>query len=190
MATKRSTKVADTRGTTNLDVPVTGERTLDEMESLLRDAAAELGMYCSHITVLGTRRYPGNRHWHFERDPGETGCLDVTYWPTGPSMWISMRTIEPAWVHEAGRELGAALTRRLTEPPDPIPSSRHGPWLTDPVDAAHGDLHERGHDRARQGRRVRRGDHDPADEPVVAPMTDEIAEGFEVGAAGLRSLHG
>ncbi|MFW2334357.1 hypothetical protein [Ilumatobacter sp.] len=117
MATTRRADVASTDRTTNLDVPVTGERTLDEMESLLLGVASDLGMYCSHVTVLGTRRYPGNRHWHFKQDPRATGCLDVTYWPAGPAMWISMRTNEPAWVHESGRRLGPSLERRLAEAP-------------------------------------------------------------------------
>jgi len=119
VAATKPARVASTDQTTNLDVPVSGDRTLDEMESLLLDLASDLGMYCSHVTVLGTRRYPGNRHWHFKQDPGATGCLDVTYWPAGPSMWVSMRNNEPAWVRESGRQLGSALVRRLAAPSSP-----------------------------------------------------------------------
>jgi hypothetical protein len=112
MATTKNAKVASTDKTTNLDVTVTGELSLEEMEAVLLEVATDLGMYFSHITVLGTRQYPGNRHWHLKQDPRAKGCLDVTYWPAGSSMWISMRNYEPEWVHECGRQLGAELQRR------------------------------------------------------------------------------
>lgn len=102
--------VKSTDKTTNLEVKVTGELSLDEMEDVLRDAASAQGMYISHVTKLGAKRYPGNRHWHLKQDPATTGCLDVTYWPAGPLMWISMRNYEPAWVHDAGRRLAPALS--------------------------------------------------------------------------------
>ena len=99
--------------TTNLDVPVSGDLSLDEMEAVLLDAATELGMSFSHITKLGTKRYPGNRHWHLKRSRDEPGCLDVTYWPAGPLLWVSIRQYEPGWVHDLGRRLVPALASRL-----------------------------------------------------------------------------
>ncbi len=113
MIEARHAKVTSTDKTTNLDVPVTGDLTLDEMEAVLLDSATELGLYFSRITVLGTKQYPGNRHWHLKQGPGQRGCLDVTYWPAGPLMWISMRNYEPAWVHEYGSRLGSELKRRF-----------------------------------------------------------------------------
>ncbi len=114
MAATKKAKVASTDKTTNLEVPVSGELSLDEMESILLETATDLGMYFSRITVLGTRQYPGNRHWHLKQDPRTKGCLDVTYWPAGSSMWISMRNYEPEWVHESGYRLRDQLQRRLT----------------------------------------------------------------------------
>ena len=110
---QRPKRIVSTDRTTNVEVDVTGEQSLDAMESLLVDAASGLGMYVSHVTVLGTRRYPGNRHWHLKQDPRARGCLDVTYWPDGPQLWISMRTSEPDWVHESGAQLAFDLARRL-----------------------------------------------------------------------------
>ena len=103
----------DTDKTTNLNVVLAGNPSLHEMESILGEAAKELGMEISHITTLGTKRYPGNRHWHLKRTPKERGCLDVTYWPAGQLMWISIRHYEPAWVHELGQELVPVLERLL-----------------------------------------------------------------------------
>jgi hypothetical protein len=113
MGNAKRKKIASTDKTTNLDIPVTGELSLDEMESVLGDVATDLGLHFSHITVLGTRRYPRNRHWHLKQDPRTKGCLDVTYWPEGSLMWISMRNYEPEWVHKSGRQLGAELQLHL-----------------------------------------------------------------------------
>ncbi len=116
MGVAKRAKVASTEKTTNLEIAVTDDLSLDEMESVLLEVATNLGMYFSHITVLGARRYPGNRHWHLKQDPRTKGCLDVTYWPGGPLMWVSMRHYEPEWVHESGRRLGSELERRLAKP--------------------------------------------------------------------------
>lgn len=113
MATRKRPKVPDTDKTTNLDVEVTGELSLDEMEAVLGQAMKGLGLDFSRVTTLGTIRFPGNRHWHLKQNPRERGCLDVTYWPAGPLLWISIRHYEPAWVHELGAQLGPALERRL-----------------------------------------------------------------------------
>ena len=75
--------------------------------------AGEMGLRISHVTVLGRKRYPGNRHWHLTEDPPTRGCLDITYWPEGPLMWVSIRHSEPTWVQRAGRELGPALAAKL-----------------------------------------------------------------------------
>ncbi len=109
MGTSRRVSVRDTAGSINLEVGVEGVPALDAMESILGSVAGELGMEFSHITTLGAKRYPGNRHWHLKRNPKEAGCLDVTYWPEQPVMWITMRRSEPDWVHHLGHRLGPAL---------------------------------------------------------------------------------
>jgi hypothetical protein len=113
MGTASRAKVTSTEKTTNLEVAVTGDLSLDDMESAILEVATSLGLYVSRVTTLGTKRYPGNRHWHLKQDPRTKGCLDVTYWPKGALMWISMRHFEPEWVHESGRRLGPELKRRL-----------------------------------------------------------------------------
>ena len=115
MGTAGRPRVASTEKTTNLEIAVTGDLSLDDMESVLLEVVMSLGLYFSRITILGARRYPGNRHWHMKQDPRKTGCLDVTYWPSGPLMWISMRHYEPEWVHEAGRRLRSELEERFAK---------------------------------------------------------------------------
>lgn len=115
--------IKDTSKTRNLQVNLpwnhgtSGENiiTIEDMELLLRDVGSDMSMYISHITTLGRKRYPGNRHWHFKQNPKETGCLDVTYWPKGPMMWISMRRSEPQWVQNAGIELQQRMEQKLAE---------------------------------------------------------------------------
>lgn len=109
MSAPSRVKVKDTKKTKNVEVAVTGALSLDEMESVLDEVAVAMGLQFSHITTLGAKRYPGNRHWHLKQDPRTKGCLDVTYWPRGPLLWISVRNYEPTWVHEAGQLLGPAL---------------------------------------------------------------------------------
>ena len=105
--------VADTEKTRNLNVPVAGDLTVDEMEAVLAELADDLGLHLSHTTTLGSKQYPGNRHWHLKQNPKTPGCLDVTYWPAGPLMWISMRNYEPAWVHTDGERIVSALGAHL-----------------------------------------------------------------------------
>ena len=89
---------------------------VDWMQDALIEVGTErMGLYVSHTTVLGRKRYPGNRHWHFKRRPSEPGCLDVTYWPQGPALWVSVRNCEPAWVGEAGIRLVEELESYLEE---------------------------------------------------------------------------
>lgn len=105
--------VEDTAKTRNIQVDIDDVLTLDEMEAALGAVAASAGLHISHITRLGTKRYPGNRHWHLKQDRGTTGCLDVTYWPQAPLLWVSIRNSEPAWVHDDGVRLASALEEHL-----------------------------------------------------------------------------
>lgn len=103
----------DTERSTNIAVPVSERRSVDEMEALLRRQAASNGLVISHVTVLGRKRFPGNRHWHLKQDLKQTGCLDLTYWPDGPLMWVTIRNSEPDWVHVVGRQLATNLGSEL-----------------------------------------------------------------------------
>lgn len=109
----RRTPIRDTKGSRNLQIRVERAISVDEMEAVLLAAAEHLGLAVSHTTTLGAVRYPGNRHWHFKQDLRAKGCLDVTYWPGGPLMWVTMRNLEPAWVHDLGKRLAPAVQDRL-----------------------------------------------------------------------------
>ncbi len=111
--TSRRSAIRDTNGSKNLEVHIAQAISVDEMEAVLGEVATTMGLAFSHITTLGTKKYPGNRHWHLKQHPTEKGCLDITYWPSGPLMWVTMRNNEPAWVHEVGCRLGPAIEHDL-----------------------------------------------------------------------------
>ncbi len=122
--------IKSTAKTTNLEVVVTGELSLDEMEAAIVEVATAHGLSLSHVTTLGRKRYPGNRHWHLKQDPKATGCLDITYWPSGPLMWISIRNYEPDWVHEAGPQLQRAFEEHLGGQSSAAPPGYRSPTVS------------------------------------------------------------
>ncbi|MFA8443970.1 hypothetical protein [Yoonia sp.] len=111
-ATKRMI-IKDTAKSKNITVDAGNSMTLDEMEDLPMALGNELGLVTSKITILGSSKYPGNRHWHFKQDLKSTGYLDATYWPKGPLFWITIRNYEPDWIHKAGRDLALSLKKRV-----------------------------------------------------------------------------
>jgi len=106
-------RISDTAKSRNIEIELAEVISLDEMEVVLTEVATELGLYVSHTTVLGRVKYPGNRHWHLKRTPDTPGCLDLTYWPQGELLWISIRNNEPGWVHDSGQRLEPALEAAL-----------------------------------------------------------------------------
>lgn len=108
--TKRTIK--DTDKSRNIQVAVSGKMSLDAMEAVLVDVSRELGLKLTHTTTLGRKKYPNNRHWHFKEDLRANGCLDVTYWPEGALLWITIRNYEPEWVHRSGPNMAALLSKR------------------------------------------------------------------------------
>jgi len=109
--TKRT--IGDTDKSRDINVAVSGKMSLDAMEAVLLDISNALGLKLTHTTALGRKKYPNNRHWHFKEDLRAKGCLDVTYWPEGALLWITIRNYEPEWVHHAGPNMAALLSKRL-----------------------------------------------------------------------------
>jgi hypothetical protein len=71
-------------------------------------------------TMKGTLAgYPGCIHWHWKRG-AERGVLEVTLWPSGRRLWLSIHANRSgAWTGEAAERLRAALQRRFQEDPPP-----------------------------------------------------------------------
>lgn len=94
-----------------VDLPESIEQ--DVMMGVVERAAAEAGLYVSHIGGYSRTKYPNSVHWHFKRDPGERGLLDATFWDVKSLFWLMIRHSEPAWVHAKVPELLAALRSEL-----------------------------------------------------------------------------
>ncbi len=109
----RRVVIKDTDKSKNILVEVGGELTLDEMEEVLTNAGDDLDLDISHITTLSRKKYPGNRHWHFKEASKSKGCLDVTFWPKGSILWITIRNYEPDWVHKSGHDLAVLLKKKM-----------------------------------------------------------------------------
>jgi hypothetical protein len=55
------------------------------------------------------RTYPGSSHWHV-RQPGTTGVLELTYWPSQPRLWFAVHANrQAAWIAPAIERLRASL---------------------------------------------------------------------------------
>ena len=107
-------RIKNAAGSKNLSVDFSEAISVSAMEEVLGMVAARMQLYISHTTTLGRTKYPGNRHWHFKQGPKVKGCLDVTYWPGGRLMWITIRHSEPTWVHESGEAMKKQLEQALS----------------------------------------------------------------------------
>jgi hypothetical protein len=79
-------------------------------EAVVVACAARLGLQQMMKGTLA--RYPGCIHWHFKRGR-ERGTLEVTWWPRGRRLWLSVQAGRPGeWIDAAGADLKAALEDR------------------------------------------------------------------------------
>ncbi len=84
-----------------------------KMMEIVEHAAADAGLYISHIGGYSRVKYPNSVHWHFKRDTAERGLIDATYWQEGQRFWLIVRHREPDWVHETAPRLQQALQAAL-----------------------------------------------------------------------------
>lgn len=81
-----------------IDVPE--DISKSDMLALVERAAEGAGLYISHIGKYSRNKFPHSVHWHFKRDPKESGLIDATFWDIKSLFWLMVRHREPAWVHE------------------------------------------------------------------------------------------
>lgn len=75
------------------------------------------------VTLTTTHSsYPGSIHWHFKPERRIRGVLDLTYWPHGGRLWLSVRAQDADWIDPAAQSLASSLTDELrgTLSPPPI----------------------------------------------------------------------
>jgi hypothetical protein len=59
--------------------------------------------------------YPDSIHWHFKPERRIRGVLDLTYWPDGGRLWLSVRAEDADWIGPAAKALANSLTEELRE---------------------------------------------------------------------------
>jgi hypothetical protein len=60
-----------------------------------------------------SRTYPGSVHWHYGRR-NSPGTLDVTFWPMGAKIWLSVHSNREAnWTHGSIKRLSKAIEKEL-----------------------------------------------------------------------------
>jgi len=84
-----------------------------QMMTVVENAAERAGLYISHIGGYSRTKFPNSVHWHFKRDPAETGLLDATFWDVESLFWLMIRHREPQWVKEKVPALLRALRKEL-----------------------------------------------------------------------------
>lgn len=77
-------------------------------------AAAERQDLLVTLTTTHTS-YPGSIHWHFKPERRIRGVLDLTYWPDGGRLWLSVRAQDADWIGPAAQSLAASLTEALRD---------------------------------------------------------------------------
>ena len=83
------------------------------MMGLVERAAESAGLYISHIGGYSRTKYPNSVHWHFKRDPNESGLLDATFWDVKSLFWLMIRHREPQWVKDMVPKLLRALRKEV-----------------------------------------------------------------------------
>src|SRR5689334_1210295 len=74
---------------TEWKVPVENWSRSDSLERAVESACAELDLTA---TLKGTlAAYAGSTHWHWKRGR-ERGVLEITLWPAGRRLWISVQS--------------------------------------------------------------------------------------------------
>ena len=55
--------------------------------------------------------FPDSIHWHFKPERRIRGVLDLTYWPDGGRLWLSVRAQDADWIGPAADALAAVAGR-------------------------------------------------------------------------------
>jgi hypothetical protein len=93
---------------TEWEVPVEDWSRPEALEEAVDAACANLGLNATRKGSLAA--YRGSVHWHWKRGK-ERGVLEVTLWPPGRRLWISVQAGRAApWTSEAADRLQKLLS--------------------------------------------------------------------------------
>lgn len=77
-------------------------------------AAAERQSLLVTLTTTHTS-FPDSIHWHFKPERRIRGVLDLTYWPDGGRLWLSVRSQDADWIGPAADALAASLAEAVRD---------------------------------------------------------------------------
>ena len=95
------------------EYPIQIEPTFDaqQIEIAVERSSRGLGLLETMKSTLA--KYPGSVHWHFKK-PRVSGTLEVTYWPSGNRLWISVQRGRRAdWLEESAPSMERCLRNAL-----------------------------------------------------------------------------
>jgi hypothetical protein len=80
------------------------------IERAIDQAVIDTGL---HVTMRSSlRKFPGSVHWHVKR-AGESGTLEITFWPQQRRAWFSIRNgRQSEWIEKSMKALGETIGRR------------------------------------------------------------------------------
>lgn len=82
------------------EYPIQMEPTFDAKQIEIAVARCSRGLGLLETMKSTLAKYPGSVHWHFKK-PRASGILEVTYWPSGNRLWISVQRGRRAdWLEE------------------------------------------------------------------------------------------
>jgi hypothetical protein len=92
-----------------IEIPVPPTTFLANAEAQIEDVCRAEGLKIALKSSLAT--YSGSIHWHLKRGTGP-GTLEITLWPNGRRLWLSIhRRRDAPWVEPTAR----LVARRLLE---------------------------------------------------------------------------
>ena len=101
----------------HLDIELPGTLDGGRVEATVEAVCATANLSATMKTTL--KKFPGCVHWHFKK-PGETGILEVTWWPRDngtrpPRLWLSVHGNRTAdWIDHIQPRIKKALEVSLT----------------------------------------------------------------------------
>lgn len=105
-----------TKKSVDIEIPCASTTAADRdaVVAVVLDVAERQGLLVTLATTHTS--YPNSIHWHFKPERRIRGVLDLTYWPDGGRLWLSVRAQDADWIGPAARNVASSLTDALQEP--------------------------------------------------------------------------
>ncbi len=93
------------------DIALPSGTDFEHVTTTVEWVAAERALELALKSSLAAHK--GSIHWHFRR-AGQAGTLEITWWPSGPRLWLKVATRRSGqWVYGELEPLAHALHQAL-----------------------------------------------------------------------------